>query len=424
MRYEIIVRGTGFRELQGNNDLFGLILSYLTAKDLSNLSVVCKHLLSDTSLPQLWKVLIDKDFIEADVQNGEYSKSTYVSLLTSLSERVIRARSEKSQIEDDKYRQNRIFFLQIFLDVTQLRIMAILPPFSLFLTVLMLSLKFDGNDIAGWICFVPIIFLIFYVILSIGVASLIYRHQFLPDSMLRGLWSQMCGPIRMFYTDFMSQSSSGTCVSILVLCLCIMQTCLLSAKLTGPSNGESNLSIPWGIVFLPIWCLFLLYCLYPVFGGIREVHDAGPFAASLIFAWVPLFIFFVCLTTKLNGNDARTADGEIRLALIFMPFWIYEGIIMVSVSVFLLHGVYRFYSGFLDRLDEHIGLFVMIWGVFTPFVIFQALLCSRDDGNAKYISVSASTSPLLILLLGLTFALMYYSVNYRTPYEVTIDFHT
>jgi len=101
-------------------------------------------------------------------------------------ERISRGRIEKLLFKIDQQRQLRIRKLQIFLDTTQLRIMAILPPLSFFLTVLMLSLKFDGLNIQGWVCFIPIMFLLFYVIVSVGVASLIFKHQFIPDSIFRG----------------------------------------------------------------------------------------------------------------------------------------------------------------------------------------------------------------------------------------------
>ena len=64
-------------------------------------------------------------------------------------------------------------------------------------------------------------------------------------------------------------------------------------------------------------------------GGIGEIQVrevlTGPFALLVIFAWIPLFLFFVCLTVKLTGDDTNSVDGRIRMALIFMPFWIFEG---------------------------------------------------------------------------------------------------
>ena len=137
-----------------------------------------------SSSPLLWKPIIERDyFLDNNVSN---SKEGYINLFKLLMERISRGRIEKLLFKIDQQRQLRIRKLQIFLDTTQLRIMAILPPLSFFLTVLMLSLKFDGLNIQGWVCFIPIMFLLFYVIVSVGVASLIFKHQFIPDSIFRG----------------------------------------------------------------------------------------------------------------------------------------------------------------------------------------------------------------------------------------------
>jgi hypothetical protein len=79
------------------------------------------------------------------------------------------------------------------------------------------------------------------------------------------------------------------------------------------------------------------------------------FIISLVLGWVPLFILCVCLVVKLNGIDHKNDDGNIRLALIFMPFWLIEGIIMMGSLVFLAVGINQYRRGFILRIDEHIG---------------------------------------------------------------------
>ena len=44
------------------------------------------------------------------------------------------------------------------------------------------------------------------------------------------------------------------------------------------------------------------------------------------------------------------------------------------------------------------AIFSLTWFLMTPFIIFQALLCARDDGRMNQISVSAAMTPVLVLL--------------------------
>ena len=83
MKFEIISRGTGFRLLRGNSDLFGVILSYLGAEDLCKLALVCRHLLEDSMTAHLWKAIIATDFISSEYEGKRIRpKLKKVCLLT------------------------------------------------------------------------------------------------------------------------------------------------------------------------------------------------------------------------------------------------------------------------------------------------------------------------------------------------------
>jgi hypothetical protein len=147
--------------------------------------------------------------------------------------------------------------------------------------------------------------------------------------------------------------------------------------------------------------------------------DGGAYLAGLVLLWLPLLILFICLTVKLNGQDNHfytAKSGSMRLALIFIPFWIIEASVMVGSLLFLIYGIIRLWDGYLARLDEHIGLFVTAWLTMAPFLILQALLSARDDGHTS-ISNASSVSSILIVFGWFCLMTVVFAIKYRTPFE-------
>jgi hypothetical protein len=267
-------------------------------------------------------------------------------------QRVNRAKVEKFQILSDINKDKKILYLEYFLDMTQMRFMITLPSLALFLTVLLIALRFDGNKyISSWACFSPILIFLIYILINIGIGYILYRNQYSRISIMNGIWSQMSGPIYYIYTEFLSQSLYGVHVAITSLLLIILEIILLSAKLSGNHISLSILQIPWGVVFIPLWCIFLLSASGPL---LLTFRDMGFYYLYMMFIWLPSFVFFVCLTVKLSGEDDKSSHGNIKLSLIFMPLWIIEGSLMVATLSFLIHGVYKHLKGKLEKLDEHL----------------------------------------------------------------------
>ena len=134
MKFEVISRNTGFRLLRGNSDLFGVILSFLGAEDLCKLASVSRHLLEDSTTVYLWKQIIAMDFIPSEYEGTAMTKAGYIKQYNMMKQRVRRAKLEKQQIANDTLREERIDLIEKFLDMTQMRLMAVFPPLSLFLT--------------------------------------------------------------------------------------------------------------------------------------------------------------------------------------------------------------------------------------------------------------------------------------------------
>jgi len=242
MRFEVIARGTGFKKLMGNSDLFGLILSFLSASDLCKLASVCRHLLEDSMTSHLWKNMFVADFLNND-QDVNFTKASYIRQYTLLRQRVNRAKLEKLQLINDRKRDDQRELLEWSLDLTQMRLMTVLPPISISLTVLLLALRFDGyRNISSWACLMPIFLFILYIFVNIGVATVVYQHQFSQISMLRGMWPQMSGPVRFVHTELLNRSTIGVYGTIVWLLLLVVELFLLAAKLS--DGGRNNLSNP------------------------------------------------------------------------------------------------------------------------------------------------------------------------------------
>jgi hypothetical protein len=344
MNFEIISRENSgsFRRLQGKCDLFAVILSFLSAKDLCILSQVSRHLLSDCTLPYLWKHALQSDFLDIEIENNAPTKLTYISHFNAYYQRVSLSIAEREQISAEARKDRITMLIQDALDLTQTRVMAVLPVFSLFLFILLISLKYDGRDISSWQCFSPILLFLVYLLLNVMVALVMYRYQFSQSSIFRGLWQQMSGPIKYFYNDIISQSLHAAYFSISILLLCILQVILIAAKLSDENFEMSETSLPWGAVFFPIWCFFVAYFLLPFICS----FETSTLIFNFFLVWIPMFIFFVCLTVKLSEEDKNPAKKSIRLALIFIPFWLYESFIMLFAFFFLIYGIYKYRQGF------------------------------------------------------------------------------
>jgi hypothetical protein len=159
--------------------------------------------------------------------------------------------------------------------------------------------------------------------------------------------------------------------------------------------------------------MFLAFVISPLLGCFQEI---GLYAICLLFLWLPFFVFFVCLTVKLSGQDKRSSGEErISLSLIFIPLWLMEGALMLITLCFLIHGLYKYVIGTLEKLEEHVAFFSSTWGILTPIVLFESLLCIRSEYGS--ISALAAVSPILFLL----FVVFSLSVVYAYRFQSTFD---
>ena len=93
-------------------------------------------------------------------------------------------------------------------------------------------------------------------------------------------------------------------------------------------SGNILSTINWGVIFLPSWILFII-C--PFLGCLGEL----PFIMGLmVIIWTPLLIILICITVKLDRQENQGHGPDIRMAYIFIPFWIIEGSCMILSLIF------------------------------------------------------------------------------------------
>lgn len=395
--------------------LLSKIFIYLTAKDLCVLSQCSRYFRDTTSAAKVWNSLYMRDFFYHDVSfttgssrrthspvsmiGSRYSPvasnqrlSSFLSSMQPSSSSLSNADITKFHYvrqykgmklrHDQKKAYNQSFQRSIdsekvkqraeqFLEITQLRIMIPLPFAAAFISLLLVGLKYSGYTISIWYCATPLLFYLVYLLACGIVAWYVRRNEFEHSSVCYGLWPMFQGPVKLCFPSGTDSSARVTALLVIVTFLCTLEVLLIALKMSlspqpgGTQSYPTPVNLSWGVAFVPLWVVFFLYCLLPVSGVLRAGSGYDGWLAGLILVWVPFFIFTVCLVVKLGyeetGNDDK-AD-KIRLALVLMPFWVFEGVILLSSLCFLLDGCLRCV---LNRRP-----FLLL---FCPFLFYKPLI--------------------------------------------------
>jgi hypothetical protein len=432
----------------GEQLLSTLVFAYLSASDLREVALVSNFFHRLSKVSQLWLELQRNDFsippqfgqsaplgsigalTNSDQSQEDISeKEKYARRLKERKERYEHAKELVVYQEKERRRLIRVRVVQTFLDVTQYRIMVVLPIVTTFASMILFALKYDGLDISIWACAAPLLFYFVYMFLSSIIACLVYKQRASANRVFGGMWFDLRGPLKRLYADVLNESPRMARFTALIFYLCFMQIILVAAKLHLKESAQQkdddavkdiSAQFNWAIVFVPIWMLLLVFCISPLVGCFRHSGMALFFNLGLV-VWIPIVIVAVCLTVKLNGQDAHTDAGGMRLALIFIPFWFVEGATMIAGFAFLCMGLHYLRLGFVDSINEHIGVFAGTWLLVGPLIMFQALLCAKDDNTGRAygtsITVGGILSPLLILVGWFLLITLIYVCRVRTPFQ-------
>lgn len=428
------------------------ILHFLSAVELCNVSNSCKSMYMITLSPALWKHLLIVDFVLDEQQIAAInatpnlhqtepgsaaisaSKKYYAQQVREVCRNAGTTRAAKMRMDKEMLRDRRVKCIECCLDTSMVRLFVLLPPAAFIATLILVGMRTDGLDISIWICLSPLLCLVGYTLFSAAVTYIVYRRRNSTTGLIqRELWTNFRSPAQMFFEATDSPRAAKCAVGVCFLLL--LQLMALGVKISTSDTIPHTLhsGLHWGVVFLPIWILFALFLVSPALG---IYSGPGPFLGLLLTAWMPLFILFACLTVKLTGIEEHKREGRMRLALIMMPFWIMEGLILLGSLIMVVIGVHRlviydlsllvcdildrYRQGFLERdsMLERVGVFAVFWILLSPFVIFQSFMSARDDETGD-LSLLEALSP-LITIIGFAFLFSFiFASKFITPFEVS-----
>ena len=334
------------------------ILQYLTAAELCILSNTSRSMYVAALSPALWKPLLCMDFVFEDSQLAAInstpndmksvneseiaaSKAYYTKQVREVILSIERTREAKFDLDQEMVRDRYVKCAECCADFTMVRVVAPLPAFCTAATLVLSALRVDGYSVSVWVCLAPIMFLVVYMLFCAAVTYLVFKRRNQYSGIFRHeMWTNFRSPAQPFF-EATSDSKKAVAGGLAVCILLLLQFVLLGLKLTTSSAIPENFhdGLYWGVVFLPMWLLMILYLISPAIGAFSA--GPGPFFGLLTLVWVPMVILFVCLTVKLTGIENHKKEGRMRLALIMMPFWFLEGLFMLGSLAGLINGVYR-----------------------------------------------------------------------------------
>ena len=330
------------------------IVSYLSVADVASLQLTNQYFRRICSSKLVWNLLHNKNFraesfaaqsgrISPTDFNSTIQEHTKAQFIERYRDYIIRIRLGKDwdvEAQEETLRAARVRSVENFLDLTQVRVIIPLFLASIILSITLFARKVDGLEISYWVCFVPLLVALVYVALSFFLLKVLHRYEGSPKQVLRGIWDNFRGPVIFVYQEILGAQLRLVYAVLGLLVVFIIQVLLVATKLsTSTPNELQEHYLPWPVVFIPIWLCLVLYCALPVF--VRNI-DAGAFLSLMCLFVVPTLIFFVCLTVKLSGAQDNSPQRNIRLALMLIPFWILEGVILLGSLLFLLIGIHRY----------------------------------------------------------------------------------
>lgn len=399
----------------GSEDVVLHILSFLTPQELSENLVINHAAAQLISSELLWKHVYRRDF--GSPQEGLMGTTNDVMDTTKTHRMNYTTRLRDIQqmyhdnfialqiIEEDASSYHSMACIQNCIDLIQLRCMLPFPLVCAFISTLLIALRMDGYDeIPAYACYIPLFATFLYLLVALSLTAFMNAYK----ASCTDLWDHMSGPFRVLYSTRIAHSLLFSSLLFYTVAASALQVILIALKLS------ALLNITWALIFLPLWTLFLLFCLLP---GIHCI-DMALYCTGIIL-WVPLFIFFVCLTCKLHFQENNISINPIYLAEILIPFWLIQAAIMLWTCVLVGHALCNLRARVEGARDYFLNSFSICscsWCFLLPLLLFQMLISVKDVQNSAVTAV-ACVVPLLIFIGFLLIWALVFVCLYSTPYE-------
>lgn len=360
------------------------ILSYLSAIDLSKAGMISVFFWRIIHTPLLWKSLILSDYL---LERGEFEmvksapnemtsssidkncftissnntninfKLFYINRALEVKSRTISEKLYVSMKRDEVIQDQRMQYVEVFLDIYLVRLFGPLFFIGLFTTLLLYALRGDGHHISSWACMSPILYCVLHFIFAIFLTWLVHRHRHSTSQSVRNLWTNISSPFKELL-DSDSDSVRHTLKLIAPVVVVLLQLLLLATKLSySIQGGTEDSDLSWGVVFLPSWVLLFLYLCLPFSGLITDDNSVVPYILGLLLAWIPFFVIMICITVKLEAleNNNNHEEAGMKLELVFIPLWAMESVVVLGSLLSVVDTVVKYRRGLLGRVSDRIG---------------------------------------------------------------------
>ena len=421
-----MVTGLG---LQGLEDTFVVmrILPYLTPGEILVFGFTSHRFQGLIKEDYLWNQYLSNDFRNAQVATSDNKFNLYRDLKLTFRNDVVNYVKDRDRNNHSKYTP----IAKYVIDLMHIRLYTPLPTLTLIITIILFAIYVDGNNptISIWICAVPLYFFFGYVLLLYLSGHCIHQYD-TSRSVFRNLFENMASPIKFI----LKENARFQHVFKLVLSLLALQVTFICLKLWSKSHHIAGLnydSFSWFAVFFPIWTMLVvgLIAVFPC-SRVFNSEDYAGYIYFLVLLWLPCVIVLLCLAFKFESvdhpNDSSVNRGDYRLALIFIPFYLVESIILLIVLFYFVRNLrlwyyYKYVIHLEDmnglNIAEHLSMLVSSWMLVIPLIVFQSLLAGAEDGRYQ-LTATQIIIPLLVFVSPFLCFSFIFSCCVRTPYQI------
>ena len=427
------------------------VLSFLTVRDLSAFSVCSKYCYEMANDGYLWQSLVARDFLInpnqevvcLDDHHIQDSKELYVAQYQSLHKKNELFSYYRLAIAKRQMRRKEVEIAENCVDTLLVRVFTPLPVVLAFVSVVLWALYVDGYDISIWICMAPMLLLFFYSGVTAVTAYAVYRNNLNKASVFYGMWRYLRGPFFIIASNW-KRNPAYVGVLFSTFTLLLSQVLMLALKLSDATDAHVvplsvPSSMPWGVVFLPVWLVAAGYLVLPCLGVYdrRSVSHVDRYSCSsphfvfFVVAWLPLVTTMVIVTTRLAYEDkhknhpsavAHEGDGNVSLRFAFIPLWFVELLFLALSLLNYLSAAYRRRrsepgSPEAEELTRARQAAISTWSFLGPITVFEAL-AAWDDHNSDMLSaVNHITVPLLVMFGWYALFLTAFAYRMQTPLQ-------
>jgi hypothetical protein len=267
-----------FYTLGGSSeDIFGsVILRFLSSEDISRFASSSKYCLSLVNRSRVWRDMVKYDFwgTQIDLIGGESALDgkDYQKLYSDMKQRVINMQTNLRIKKDADKFEDSVFYWTNIIDIIQLRLLIPLIALSIFISVLLFCLKYDGRlHTSPWVCAIPFYFLLGFVYFNVYLIVWVdwKRYSSVGSESSRiwdTVWKRASGPLFVLMNDDEERGRKFIYALLLIVSLITTQIVLICWKLSNNYNDSTSYQsdptsdgpTSWGVILVPLWLLFLL----------------------------------------------------------------------------------------------------------------------------------------------------------------------